>query len=85
LSDNLLTFLKTSGEYDSIELQKLTIGSIIQEKMKEQKLSYQKLSDNIEGMGPAQVSRVLYGENYNIMTLLKILDFFDLELEVKKK
>ncbi|MGM0789909.1 hypothetical protein ABXS71_02545 [Bacillus infantis] len=85
MSESLREFLKVSEEFNRLDKQKLIISSAIYEKMKENEISIGKLTKNIEGMGPAQITRVLHGENYNIMTLLKILDYFELELEVKSK
>lgn len=83
--NNLKEFLTNTNEFDSIDKQKLMISSVIYEKMKEHNYAIGKLADQIEGIGPAQIFRVLHGENYNVMTLLKILDFFDLELQIGGK
>jgi transcriptional regulator with XRE-family HTH domain len=83
--NSLKEFLKVSDEFDRLDKQKLIISSIIFEKMKEKELSIRKLAQNIEGVGPAQISRILHGENYNIMTLLKILDFLELDLDFKDR
>ncbi|MEH7085700.1 hypothetical protein V7139_23595, partial [Neobacillus drentensis] len=73
------------NEFDRIDKQKLEISSVIYEKMKEHNYSIGRLANQIEGIGPAQITRVLHGENYNVMTLLKILDFFEFELQIKDK
>ncbi|MGD6805205.1 hypothetical protein [Rossellomorea aquimaris] len=85
MSESLREFLKISEEFNQLDEQKLIISSAIYDRMKENRISYGKLTKNIDGMGPSQITRVLHGKNYNIMTLLKILDFLELELEVKKK
>lgn len=83
--NSLKEFLKISDEFDRIDKHKLIISSIIYEKMKEKELSISKLAQSIDGLGKAQISRILHGENYNIMTLLKILDFLEIDLELKDR
>ncbi|WP_066303993.1 helix-turn-helix domain-containing protein [Bacillus sp. FJAT-29814] len=82
---SLKDFLMVSDEYEKIDEVKLNISKIIQERIQENGLSIKKTAKHINGMGPAQVSRVLHGENYNIQTLIKILDYLDLELIIQKK
>jgi transcriptional regulator with XRE-family HTH domain len=85
LSESLRETIKVSGEFDRLDEQKLIISSAIYEKMKEKELSVRKLAKNIDGIGSAQISRILNGKNYNITTILKILDYLELELYIKKK
>ncbi|OIU73175.1 helix-turn-helix domain-containing protein [Rossellomorea aquimaris] len=85
MSESLRETLKVSEEFDRLDEQKLIISSAIYEKMKEKEISIRKLAKNIDGIGPAQISRILNGKNYNITTILKILDYLELELYVKKK
>jgi ribosome-binding protein aMBF1 (putative translation factor) len=72
-------------EYYSIDLPKIHIAKAIKEAIEEQGLSLRKLANNIENMSYPQISRVTTQENYNINTLLKILDALDLELVIKHK
>ena len=44
-----------------------------------------KISDEIEGIGTAQVSRIVHGENYNIQTLIKVLDYLGLDIDIVPK
>lgn len=83
--NSLKELLNISDEFDKLDSQKLEISSAIYEKMKEHNLSIRKLAQSIEGIGPAQVSRVLHAENYNIVTLLKILEFLDIKLVLEDK
>jgi transcriptional regulator with XRE-family HTH domain len=85
LSESLRETIVVSGEFDRLDEQKLIISSAIYEKMKEKELSVRKLAKNIDGIGSAQISRILNGKNYNITTILKILDYLELELYIKKK
>jgi transcriptional regulator with XRE-family HTH domain len=85
LSESLRETIEVSGEFDRLDEQKLIISSAIYEKMKEKELSVRKLAKNIDGIGSAQISRILNGKNYNITTILKILDYLELELYIKKK
>ncbi|WP_257145848.1 helix-turn-helix domain-containing protein [Priestia megaterium] len=72
-------------EYYTIDKPKHAIAKAIKVAIDHQNLSIRKLSDKIEGMSHPQISRVTSKENYNINTLLKILDALDLELTVRPK
>lgn len=72
-------------EYYSIELPKLDISESVRNGLMKKNLSLRKAADLIEGMSYPQISRVTSGDNYNIDTLLKILDILDLEIEIKEK
>ncbi|UOO43810.1 hypothetical protein I0292_26550 (plasmid) [Priestia megaterium] len=80
--DNVLNIPK---ELKIIEKEKLKISEEVYKQLKMRRLSMKKVSDNIEGLGVAQVSRIMNGENYNINTLLKVLDFLELEIKVTSK
>lgn len=71
-------------EYYSISVPKLEITKKIKESLKEKNLTIRKLGDNI-GLKHPQIVRITSAKNYNIDTLLKILDGLDLEIEVKFK
>ncbi|MED1863960.1 hypothetical protein P4V41_10910 [Fictibacillus nanhaiensis] len=85
MSGTLQEIIEVQEESTSLDEKKLILSSVIYKKMKENEISIRKLAKNIDGMGAAQISRVLHAENYNIMTILKILDYFDLELDIKNK
>ncbi|MBX9970700.1 hypothetical protein H7K06_24525 [Priestia aryabhattai] len=80
--DNVLNIPK---ELKILEKEKLKISEEVYKQLKMRRLSMKKVSDNIEGLGVAQVSRIMNGENYNINTLLKVLDFLELEIKVVSK
>lgn len=65
-------------------MDKLEISKVIKEAMQEQNLTVRSLAEKIEMKHP-QIIRVTGGQNYNIDTLMKILDGLDLEIEIKKK
>lgn len=74
--------LDNPEESNLLEREKLKISEIVYKRMKDRQLSMKKVSDQIEGLGAAQVSRIVNGENYNINTLIKVLDFLELELRI---
>lgn len=74
-----------SKEYYSISKPKQHISKSIKYSIDQHNLSLRKLSTRIEGMSYPQISRVTRGENYNIDTLLKILDALNLELVIQQK
>lgn len=65
-------------------MNKKEISSVIKSTMKEQNLTVRSLAEQIEMKHP-QIIRVTGGQNYNIDTLIKILDGLDLEINIKKK
>ena len=71
-------------EYYSISVSKLNITRKIKEGLEKKDLSVRKLAKNI-GLQHPQIVRVTSANNYNIDTLLKILDGLDLEIEIKSK
>lgn len=72
-------------EYYTIDKPKHAIAKAIKVAIDDQDLSIRRLSQKIEGMSHPQISRVISKENYNINTLLKILDVLDLELTIRPK
>lgn len=71
-------------DYYRISVPKLKITEQIKEGLINKHLSIRKLSENI-GLKHPQIIRVTSAKNYNIDTLLKILDGLDLEIEIKQK
>ncbi|MFJ7941101.1 XRE family transcriptional regulator [Peribacillus sp. NPDC096622] len=71
-------------EYYVTSVSKLKISEKIKERIEQKQLSIRKLSKNI-GLKHPQIIRVTSAKNYNIDTLLKILDGLDLEIEIKVK
>lgn len=71
-------------DYYKISIPKLNISRKIKEGLDNKELSVRKLAENI-GLKHPQIVRVTSVNNYNIDTLLKILDGLDLEIEIKPK
>jgi len=81
---DIFEIMDVPDDYYRISVPKLKISDKIREALKKKKLSIRKLSNNI-GLKHPQVIRVTSANNYNIDTLLKILDGLDLEIEIKSK
>lgn len=80
----LTDIVNVPKDFYTISKPKLQISKKLKEGMEEKELTVRGLAEKI-GMKHPQIIRVTSGENYNIETLLKILDGLDLEIEIKKK
>jgi len=76
--------LNVPHEYYSISVPKQRIVQAITETLAEQKMSIRKLAEQAEMKHP-QIIRITQGKNYEIETLLRILDVLDMEIQIKKK
>ncbi len=81
-----------SQEFRALEQPKFEISKKIRDALNKKGLSLRKVSNIINDMkiddykaSYSQIARVTSGENYNINTLLKILDVLDLEITIKSK
>ncbi|MBD8497890.1 helix-turn-helix domain-containing protein [Paenibacillus arenosi] len=81
---DLQNLIDVPREYYSISIPKMEITRCIKNELGERNLSIRKLADEV-GMKHPQIIRVTSGENYNIETLLKILDALDLEIVLQKR
>lgn len=81
---DIFEIMDVPDDYYRISVPKLKISDKIREALKKKNISIRKLSNNI-GLKHPQVIRVTSANNYNIDTLLKILDGLDLEIEIKSK
>jgi HTH-type transcriptional regulator / antitoxin HipB len=63
-------------------MNKEDIASAIKKSMSDKGLSIRKLAEMI-GVKHPQVVRVTNGSNYNIDTLIKVLNALDLKIEIK--
>ncbi|WP_405117639.1 helix-turn-helix transcriptional regulator [Paenibacillus sp. FSL H8-0317] len=81
---NLHDLINVPPEYYSISIPKLEITHGIKEALRERNMSVRKLADKV-GVKHPQIIRVTSGENYNIETLLRILDVLDLEIVLQKR
>lgn len=75
-------FIKVPDEYHHITTPKQVISEEVRQGLKNNKLSLRKAADKIEGMSYPQIARITAGENYNIDTLLKVLNILDLEIQI---
>ncbi|MFK4343615.1 MULTISPECIES: helix-turn-helix transcriptional regulator [Paenibacillus] len=76
--------LNVPDEYYAISVPKLEIINAIKKQLGNRNLSVRKLADTV-GMKHPQIVRVTSGENYNIETLLRILDALDLKIVIQEK
>ena len=73
------------GEYFSIDQPKRHIANSVRSKMKEDNLSLRAVAESIDGLSYTQIHRITSKQNYNVDTLLKVLDTLGLEFEIKPK
>lgn len=76
--------LSASSDFKVLARPKLSISKVIVQELKEQNYSVRSFAEKI-GMKHPQIIRVTGGKNYNIDTLLKILDGLGLEIIIKEK
>lgn len=76
--------LNIPKEYYSISAPKLEIVREIKKALDRKNMTIRTLAEKVGTKHP-QIVRVTSGENYNIETLLKILDVLDLQITVGEK
>lgn len=81
---DIAELLDVPEEYYYISVPKSLISKEIKKGLEKKNLSLRKLGDEI-GLKHPQIVRVTQANNYNIDTLLKILNGLDLEIEIKQK
>lgn len=81
---DIAKLLDVPEEYYYISVPKSLISKEIKKGLEKKNLSLRKLGDEI-GLKHPQIVRVTQANNYNIDTLLKILNGLDLEIEIKQK
>ena len=82
---NIEDYISLPDEIESVSKPKVEISKSIEEACKAQNISIRKLADKV-GLKHPQIIRVTSGDhNYNIETLLKILDGLDLEIKIVRK
>jgi lambda repressor-like predicted transcriptional regulator len=69
----------------NIDKNIFAISEVIRTELKTRGISIRALSREIEGVSYSQIQRVLQCENYNILTLIKIINYLGLEVELKKE
>lgn len=83
-SVNLFKKLDEKSNYRIIEEPKILISKSISSEIIKQGLSVRQFAEKA-GMKHPQIHRITSGKNYNIDTLLKILNSLDLEITITKK
>lgn len=82
---NLENFIDDLEEIKILAKPKIEISKAIVKNAKDQGLSIRKLAKNV-GLTHSQLVRITSGDyNYNIETLLKVLNGLDLEIVLKKR
>ncbi len=81
---DLNDIMEVPEDFYVISKPKLQISKILKEVMDQKNLTFRDLAEDI-GMKHPQIIRVTSGKNYNIDTLLRILDGLNLEIEIKTK
>lgn len=76
--------LNVPHNYYAISAPKLTITQAVMEGLAERELSIRKFAEQLN-MNHPQILRITQGKNYEINTLLKVLDNLDLEIVIKKR
>lgn len=77
--------LGPNSDFVVLAKPKLRISQAITEAMDEKDLSMRRLAEEIGGMKHPQIHRITSGQNYNIDTLLRVLNGLNLELVIQKK
>ena len=83
-SGDLSSRLGSNSDFVVLAKPKLSISKIIAKAMSEQDVSMRQFAESI-GMKHPQVHRITSGKNYNVDTLLRVLDGLGLEVVIKKK
>lgn len=65
--------------------QKEHISKAIKHTLQIRGLTLRTLSEKIDGISHPQIHRITKGQNYNIDTLIKVLDSLNLEIQIKEK
>lgn len=78
-------YIDLPSEVESIAKPKIEISKIVSQTCKQRNISIRELAKKV-GLKHPQIIRITSGDaNYNIDTLLKILDGLDLEISLKPK
>lgn len=67
-----------------LDMEKMKIISSLKDGLESNNISIRKLAEKVNMKHP-QIIRITSGENYNIETLIKVLDALNLEIVIKKK
>lgn len=82
---SLNDFIDIPSDFEVLSKPKVEISKAITKAAKDQNLSIRALAEKINMKHPQIVRVTGEGNNYNIDTLLRILDGLNLEIVIKKK
>ncbi len=82
---NLSGLIKFPDNYYRLKVPKQYISEQICLAMDEKKLNLDEIMKQIPGMDIEEVNKVTAGENYDMDSLLKVIDALDLELKLVRK
>lgn len=82
--ENIKEILDIPSSYHIVSVPKLEISNQIKNALTTNSTSIRKLADKV-GLKHPQIVRITSANNYNIDTLLKVLDGLDLEIVIKPK
>lgn len=77
--------LGETSDFEVLAKPKLRISRTVANAMVEQDVSMRQLAEKIGNMKHPQIHRITSGKNYNIDTLLRVLNGLGLELIIQKK
>lgn len=77
--------LGATSDFVVLAKPKLRISRAVASAMVEQDVSMRQLAEKIGNMKHPQIHRITSGKNYNIDTLLRVLNGLGLELIIRKK
>ncbi|MFE4029348.1 hypothetical protein ACFX4N_24660 [Priestia sp. YIM B13551] len=61
------------------------IGDAVRARLSERGLSYQDVSDSVNGLSTSEISRITCAEDYSLKSLATLLSALDLKIEFKEK
>ena len=64
---------------------KKEIGDAVRARLDERGLSYQDVSESVNGLSASKISRITCAEDYSLNSLATLLTALDLKLEFKEK
>ncbi|MEH7490449.1 helix-turn-helix domain-containing protein [Priestia megaterium] len=82
---NFSDIVSTDLDYERLYVPKQKIARNLRNFIKVKGLSIRKLANQMDDVNYSQIVRITTTKNYNIDTLLKILDELDLEIEIKPR
>lgn len=81
----MLAYIITKERYEMKHPRKTYIAKAVKYEIRRKGSSLRRLADHIEEMSYPQIHRITSEQNYNIDTLLKVLDALNLDIIIKEK